>query len=87
MSLNLYSPGDLVLLLHEQPQLNVESRKLLLKYHGPFLILQKLNDLLCRVQIDEQGTQRIVYHDKMKPYQGDKSAWMKTALKKFQKFT
>lgn len=74
------------MMLHNQPQLDVESTKLLLKYHGPFLILQKLNDLLCRVQIDEMGTQRIIHHDKIKPYQGDKLAWMKTALKKFQKF-
>lgn len=40
MSLNLYSPGDLVLMLYEQPQVDVESRKLF-KYHGPFPILQE----------------------------------------------
>lgn len=45
MSLNLYSPGDLVLMLHEQPQVDVESRKLF-KYHGPFLILQESYDFL-----------------------------------------
>jgi hypothetical protein len=84
-SLNVYSPGSLVLMLLSGVPPDAECHKLLPKYHGPFLVLQRINDILYRIQVDSSGSQKIVHHDKMKPYHGEELSWMRCALKKFQK--
>ena len=37
-------------------------------WKGPAIILEKKGDLLYRVQASAQGKQRILHHDRMKPY-------------------
>jgi hypothetical protein len=44
-----------------------------------------MNDLTYLIQLDAKGEQKMVHHDKLKPYEGPVILkWAKTALKKVQ---
>ena len=80
-----YESGDAVWMLNETRKVGV-NQKLQPTYIGPIVVLQKLDNLLYRVQIDARGQQRIVNHNKMKPYKGDNyPPWGKAALAKFRR--
>ena len=37
---------------------------------GPYLIPEKLSDLDYCIQLDAKGKQKVVHHNKLKPYTG-----------------
>jgi hypothetical protein len=63
--LNSYAEYDKVWYLNEVRKEGV-CQKLQPLYLGPCLILQKLSDLNYKIQLDGQGTMKIVNHDKLK---------------------
>ncbi|KAK3098081.1 hypothetical protein FSP39_015944 [Pinctada imbricata] len=84
-SITPYHPGDYVLYLHEERK-EGECSKLHPLYHGPFVVVQRINDLVYRVQMDSQGKMKVVNYNKLKPYKGEKPPkWGPLAVKKFQK--
>ncbi|KAK3085543.1 hypothetical protein FSP39_005031 [Pinctada imbricata] len=83
-SISPYNPGDYVLYLHEERK-EGECSKLHPLYHGPFVVVQRINDLVYRIQMDSQGKMKVVNYNKLKPYKGEKlPKWGQSAVKKFQ---
>ncbi|KAK3099869.1 hypothetical protein FSP39_010951 [Pinctada imbricata] len=83
--LNNYQVGDQVLYLHEEKKAGVCS-KLQPLYHGPYVVEQKINDLVFKIMMNPQGSAKIVHHDKLKPYKGSKEVkWIKNMIKKLKK--
>ena len=82
--LHQYQPGDLVWYLSEV-RYPGSCPKLQTVYEGPHMILHKYNDLDYLVLFGENGPRKVIHHDKLKKYKGDKELkWAKCALKKFQ---
>ena len=80
-SLTQYTSGDLVMYATDSGQLNV-TPKLRVNFQGPYLVLDRLGDLDYWVQLDARGTQKIVPHDKLKPYVGEHILpWAKSVLR------
>ena len=80
MSINQYNRGDLVWYASESKQLHM-APKLRVPFQGPYLVLDRLGDLLFKIQLDAKGKQKIVRHDKLKPYEGLYTPpWVKAAL-------
>ena len=46
------------------------SKKLRLPWEGPFLVLQKLSDVHCKIQRSPRAKCRIIHVDRLKPYEG-----------------
>ena len=46
------------------------AAKLLVPFEGLYLILYKISDLDYCMQLDAKGKQKVVNHDKLKPYTG-----------------
>ncbi len=85
LSVNTFSEGDLVWHLNENRTEGI-SPKLQDQYTGPYLVVGNYNDIDYCIQLDGKGTQRIVHHNKLKHYEGDKRlSWAKQALKKSSK--
>ena len=85
ISFHRYSPGNFVWYASEINQLHL-APKLRNPFDGPFVVVKKLNDLLYRVQFNARGVQRVVHHNKLKPYHGSQALnWAKAAVKKAQK--
>ncbi|KAK3108183.1 hypothetical protein FSP39_002802 [Pinctada imbricata] len=83
-SISPYNLGDYVLYLHEERK-EGECSKLHPLYHGPFVVVQRINDLVYRIQMDSQGKMKVVNYNKLKPYKGEKPPkWGQSAVKKFQ---
>ena len=81
-SVHKYKPGDLVWCLNEERRVEV-SPKLQSTYTGPHLVIQKINDLNFKVQFDAKGKVKVLHHDKLKPYQGQRTLrWKNKAMKK-----
>ena len=79
-NLNQYNRGDLVWYATESKQLHT-APKLRVPFQGPYLVLDRLGDLLFKIQLDEKGKQKIVHHDKLKPYEGlYVPPWVEAAL-------
>ncbi len=80
--LTLYATGDLVWYLSETGQMSV-APKLRVPYQGPVLVLRQIFPLNYLIQLDEEGTQRLVRHDRLRPYEGlHMLPWARAALKK-----
>lgn len=80
-----YRAGDLVWFRTDKSQLLI-APKLRCPYEGPYLLLNRINDLDYVIQFNATGKKQLVHHDRLKPYEGDlKLKWSKQALKKFQK--
>jgi hypothetical protein len=81
VSFHRYKVGDLIWYLTGKGQLDV-TPKLRVPYEGPFLVLKRLTDVTYLIQFDAKGHQKVVHHDKLKHYEGDKRLkWAKLALK------
>ena len=79
-NLNQYNRGDLVWYATESKQLHT-APKLRVPFQGPYLVLDRLGDLLFKIQLDEKGKQKIEHHDKLKPYEGlYVPPWVEVAL-------
>lgn len=80
VSLNRYSPGDLVWYLAEKRKVG-ECPKLYFPYEGPYLVVQKLCDLDYVIQRESRGPRKTVSHNKLKPYEGQTTfKWAKKAI-------
>ena len=80
-SLTHYKPGDLVTYATECGQLDV-APKLRVNFQGPYLVLNRLRDLDYQVQLDARGKQKVVHHEKLKPYVGEQGLqWAKSELR------
>ena len=74
--LTLYKEADKVWVKNENRK-EWECPKLQPLYVGPYSITHKLNDLHYKVQIDEKGKDKVLNHDKLKPYVGKSSSkWL-----------
>ena len=79
--LTKYKCGDLVWYATDIKQLHL-APKLWVPFEGPYLILEKISDLDYCIQLDAKGKQKVVCHDKLKPYTGTKGlSWSRAALK------
>ena len=79
--LTKYKQGDLVWYATDIKQLHL-APKLWVPFEGPYLILEKLSDLNCHIQLDANGKQKVVHHDKLKPYTGPRGLpWSWAALR------
>ena len=82
-----YKPGDLVWYANSGSQLDL-APKLRVPFQGPYLILAKIGDLDYKIQLDAKGKQKVVQHNKLKPYEGVHNLlWAKSALKAHAKQT
>ena len=81
VSINKYSEGVLVWLLNEARHLG-SCPKLEMVYEGPYLIKQKISQSNFVIQLDGQGRQKLVHHNKLKPYKGENPPkWIHRARK------
>ena len=65
-----YKVGDIVWLLMETKKVGI-SPKLEVGFEGPFVVMKKLSELDYIIQLDKDGVERSVHHNKLKPYEGD----------------
>ena len=80
-SLTKYKQVDLVWHATNVKQLHL-APKLQVPFEGPHLILEKLSDLDYCIQLDAKGKQKVVHHDKLKPYTGTRGLpWSWAALR------
>lgn len=57
--------------------------KLEKKYDGPFLIIGKRSAISYIIQLNADGKEKLVHHDKVKPYEGSQiRSWIKKLKKK-----
>ena len=85
LCLHLYQTGDLVWYLHESKREGV-SPKLQPTYHGPCIVTQKINDLIYKIQIDQEGKTKVVHHNKLKQYLAENvPKWVKRTVGKLKK--
>ena len=80
LSFHQYKPGDCVwYLTGNKPG---QSPKLQCKYEGPFVVVEKLNELDYLIQKEYRGRTTVVHHDKLKIYKGDyQPLWAKKFIK------
>lgn len=72
---NSYKPGDAVWVFFPNQNMGLK-KKLSLKWHGPYIVLEKVNDVLYRVGKHGKHKGNIIHHNRLKPYQGsDKPKW------------
>jgi transposase InsO family protein/DNA-binding MarR family transcriptional regulator len=69
LSFHLYEVGDVVWCVHESRKVGV-TPKLEKRYEGPYLITSKLSTINFVIQLNQEGDQRCVHHDKLKRYEG-----------------
>lgn len=84
VALNKYNMGDVVWLLNETRHKGV-CPKLEMVYEGPYIIKHKVSEMNFVVQFDKKGKQKLVHHNKLKPYKGENPPkWVLQAKKKMK---
>ncbi len=79
-----YGRGDVVWFATNRGQLHM-TPKLRKRYEGPYVITQRINDLLYRVQLTAKGGAQILHHDKLKPYKGRATPrWIRTLIRRLK---
>lgn len=79
-TLNSFKTGDLVWYLNEVRKVGL-CEKLQALYIGPVLVISPKGPRDYVIQLDKQGTRKLVHQDKLKLYNGPKSLpWAKKAL-------
>ena len=82
LAVNRYEQGDLVWCLNETRKVGV-TQKLESAYDGPFLVKKKVTEIDFLLQLNQDGEEKLVHHNKLKPYEGDSPpVWVKKARKK-----
>ncbi len=82
ISYHNYEIGDVVWFLHETRKIGT-APKLEQKYDGPYIVKWRRSAVNFLVQLDDAGTEKLVHHDKLKPYAGSTlPAWVTRARKK-----
>jgi transposase InsO family protein len=69
ISIYKYQVGDIVWCLNESRRVGVMP-KLERTYEGPFMIKRKITEVNFTLQVDKAGTEKLVHHNKLKPYEG-----------------
>ena len=75
LSFHSYKVGDLVWYLHEARRPGVMP-KLQKTYDGPFVVKEKRSELNLVIQMDKNGKDRGVHHNKLKTYLGNPPKWV-----------
>lgn len=82
MSFHKYEEGDIVWCLMESRKVGV-APKLEFVYEGPFLVKRKMSMLDFVIQLDRNGAEKPVHHNKLKPYEGERPpSWVINAKKR-----
>ena len=76
-----YQDGDYVWCLAEARKVGV-APKLERHYAGPYLIAKKVSEVNFVLQLDREGKERLVHHNKLKLYEGTPKGWLRKARKK-----
>ena len=64
--------------LHNEVRKKGRCPKLEFKWHGPFLVIKKLSDVVYRIQQSPQSKPKVVHIDRLKQYQGkDLRSWLR----------
>ena len=72
LSTQVYQEGDLVLCLNKA-KTKGKSKKIDPNiWEGPFQIIQRISDLLYKVQLGRKSKTKIIHHDRLKPYTGNR---------------
>ena len=66
----LYSIGDLVWFANPKRKKKL-SPKLQNLWDGPYTVMQKLNDVIYKIQLTPRARPRIIHRDRLAPYKGD----------------
>jgi hypothetical protein len=66
---NLYNPGDAVWFY--SPKYEPHGRKLCKPWTGPYSVIQRVNDVVYKIQKTPKQKPRIVHHNLLKPYLGE----------------
>jgi hypothetical protein len=76
-----YVAGDLV--WYAAPTVDSHlAPKLRKSYMGPVVVLKKINELNYVIQVDSQKMQKVVHHNKLLPYKGNKNPrWIAVVCK------
>ena len=83
VAVNKYKKDDLVWYLMETRKVG-ETPKLKPAYHGPFLVRRKVSEVDFLVQLDKDGREQVIHHDKLKPYEGNRPRrWVQRAKLRF----
>ncbi|KAL3864533.1 hypothetical protein ACJMK2_006207 [Sinanodonta woodiana] len=75
-----YIPVDLVWILNELRYKGI-SPKLQKLYAGPIIVKKKINDLNYVIILDERGREKLLHHNKIKPYVRE-NPWVNKMWKK-----
>ena len=67
--LHEYHKGDVVWFLHETRKVGI-TPKLEKKYDGPFIVTEKMSAVNYKIQINSNGQEKLIHHDKIKHYEG-----------------
>ncbi|CAG2200883.1 unnamed protein product [Mytilus edulis] len=84
ISVYKYEQGDLVWYLNENRIKGVapKSEK---TYSGPYIIKRKMSELNFVLQLARDGTEKLIHHNKLKPYKGVNSPkWLLTVKRKLK---
>ncbi len=82
IAVNKYKAGDIVWCLAESRKVGV-APKLVRSYEGPYLVKQKVAEVNFILQTDKKVGQKLVHHNKLKPYEGTHPPkWILSAQKK-----
>ena len=71
MSQTSFEIGDAVWLFHPQRKVGI-CPKLQKVWKGPFIIIKKRNDIIYRIQLNARTKPKVVHHNRLKLYLGDK---------------
>ncbi|MEW8546652.1 MAG: hypothetical protein AB2693_24310 [Candidatus Thiodiazotropha sp.] len=69
LQVNKYKEGDIIWYLQVKRK-DAICPKLTPPYAGPFLIKKRISDQNFLVQFSDDGKEKIVHHDKLKPFKG-----------------
>jgi hypothetical protein len=84
-SYNNYKAGDIIWCRHESRKVGV-CQKLEKIYDGPYMVKSKTSPFNFLIQINKDGQEKLVHHDKLKPYEGTSPPkWIVKAKKKLSK--
>lgn len=66
----LYNRGDPVWFYQYQRKVGINP-KFQRPWHGPYVVTDRINDVLYRIQLGPKSQPKVVHHDKLKPYVGE----------------
>ncbi|VDI76256.1 Hypothetical predicted protein [Mytilus galloprovincialis] len=82
ISVYKYEQCDLVWYLNEN-RIKGVAPKLEKTYSGPYIIKRKMSELNFVLQLARDGTEKLIHHNKLKPYKGDNPPkWLLTVKRK-----